>query len=268
MRKSILCAVTSLALSGCLATKDDIRLLQDDLVVSRTQAAQQAQAQAAAAAQAEAAHHAQMDSVVAALQRANDSIRTLSARLANFQAATNGTLYDVGQQLVTIQERTGLSQRGLQELRARMEERNEAAGAAVAKPGDTTKAVGPGADELFSIAKGQLDGGGYSTARSTFQNLLQMYPNYDGNAAALVYIGQSYEGEGSTMAADSVYQLVVTQYPSKPQAPTALFKLGNSLAKQGKVVDARTAYQRVISAYPKSDEANLAKGRLAALPSK
>ena len=155
MRARALLAPFALAvLSGCLASKDDIRLLQldnarlDTLVRRQSQVLAQAVAQAHA--QSEAAARADRDSILAILRTANDSIRVLSARLMGFQASVNASLYDFGQQQIAILERTGLSQRELLALNARMQEQRGDVTAPPA-PGDTTaNPAGPGPDLLFS----------------------------------------------------------------------------------------------------------------------
>jgi tol-pal system protein YbgF len=254
----------ALALSGCLATKDDVRLLQLDIArldtLQRRQADAQAQAHIQLRAQAEAAEKARFDSLLTTLQVANDSIRVLTARLMGFQASMNSTLHDFGLVQVQILERAGLNQRELRALNARIEANDQSPGAV---PGDTTaKATGPGPDLLFSEAKKQLDGGAYATGRDAFLELIRRYPAYTYVSSAVFFVAHSYEGEGNVVAADSVYQLVFTRYPQSPDAPNAMYKHGMILQRQGKLPEARAVLQRVITEYPTSDAASLAKGAL------
>jgi tol-pal system protein YbgF len=263
-RLALLAPAAGVLHTGCLASKGDIRLLQDDLAATRTQQ-QQAQAQA------DAARKAQLDSALANLARLNDTVRALSARFMSFQANTGSALYDMGRQLITLQEQAGLSQRRLQELGAQLEQRNDQmmAGAAPVTPGapaDSSKPAGPGPAQMFQLAYDQLRRGSYGTARAAFQDYLQRFPKADGASSAQLYIGQAYAAEGNAAAADSVYQLVVATYAKSPDAATALYKYGLSQVGQGKVAPGRAALLRVVRDYPGSPEAGLAQDRLRTLP--
>lgn len=242
-----------LAAGGCLASKGDIRLLQDQLAsMQSTQA------------RADSLRRVQTDSVLALVAQANDSVHNLSSRFLNFQAKTSSDLYDMGRQLITIQELTGQNQRRVQELRASLESRNEEAAAAQpAAPGDTTRpAAGPGPAQLYQIAYDQLSRGSYAAARTAFQDLLTRYPTYEDAPAAQYYIGYAYEHENNRAAADSVYQLVVSKYPKSAKAATALYKYAQSQLAQGHRAAARAALERVIRDYPDSDESSIARDQL------
>jgi tol-pal system protein YbgF len=240
--------------TACLASKGDVRTLQDELRALRSSIAQ-----------TDTARRAQADTAMVLIARANDSLRLLSTRFAAFQANVSGGLYDMNRQLLQIQELSGQSQRRLQELRASMESRAEAmsvppTGGATA---DTSKApAGPGPAQLFQIAFDQMQRGSFGVARSGFQELLAKYPTFEEAPSAQLYIGQSFAEEKNTSAADSVYQLVVTKYPQSKAAPTALYKYALSLIAQKKTAPAKTALNRVVKEYPNSDEASLARDLL------
>jgi tol-pal system protein YbgF len=248
--------VVLLAAGGCLASKSDIRLLQDQLASMQSLQGR-----------ADSLRHLQADSTLRLIALSNDSIRVLSSHLANFQAQTSGDLYDMGRQLITIQELTGQNQRRVQELTAAWEARNEAAAASAAgpvptAPGDTTRPAGPGPAVLFQAGTDQLSRNSYAAARSAFQDLLTRFPNYVDAGAAQYYIGLSFDREQNHAAADSVYQLVVTNFPKSPRAPTALYKYAQSQLAQGHSEPARAALNRIIKDYPTSDEFGLARDLL------
>src|SRR5437868_11039975 len=75
-------------LAGCMASKTDVRILQDELRALR-----------GSVTQADTAQRARADSAMALIARANDSLRFLSTRLSAFQASVNGELFDLGRQL-------------------------------------------------------------------------------------------------------------------------------------------------------------------------
>jgi tol-pal system protein YbgF len=266
IRVRVLAIVSLGAANACVASKGDIRLLQDEMRSLRTSVAH-----------ADTTQRAQADTALRLIARANDSLRALSTRVNSFQASVSGELFEMGRQLLQIQELTGQSQRRIQELRAAWEARAEAAAVAAPVPGatgtgtDSTGAAaapaqpaGPGSYQLFILSLDQLRRGSYGTAREGFQQLLDQYPTFEDAATAQLYIGESFAQERNEAAADSVYQVVVSKYPRSPQAPNALYKRALLLKGAGKEADARTILQRIVKDYPRSDEAELARDLLAA----
>ena len=243
--------VGALVLGGCLASKGDVLLLQTQL-----------QSMQGAAARADTARAPQIYSVLAQVQQSNDSVRVLSARLARLQSTVTTDDYEMGRQILQIQELSGQSQRRLQELRASLEERNQ--GASVAPTAGAPAAAGgvPGPGQLFQSSLDQLRRGSTTVARGGFEELLRSYPQSDDAPEALVYIAETYAAERNVVAADSVYGLVVDRYPASPKAATALYKRAVALRAAGRSSPARTAFERVVREYPRSDEASLAREQL------
>jgi len=262
LRLSLL-SLAVLSAGGCVASKGDIRVLQDEMRSLRTSIAH-----------SDTLQRMKTDSAMMLVAKVNDSLRALSTRVNNFQGSVSGELFEIGRQLLTIQELTGQSQRRLQELRAEWEQTRGQANAAPAPataPGDTAHSgpaqQGPGPYQLYMLALGQLRQGSYGAARQGFLDLLQQYPTFEDAPAALTYIGESFARERNEAAADSVYQLVVTKYPQSAQAPNALYKRALLLKGAGKEQEARALLQRIVKEYPRSDEASLA-GDLLATPVK
>ena len=257
LRLSLLSLIAAV---GCVASKGDIRLLQDEMRSLRTSLAY-----------ADTLQRLKTDSAMLLVARVNDSLRALSTRVNNFQGSVSGELFEIGRQLLTIQELTGQSQRRLQELRAEWEQtRSQALQApAPATPADSSHAgnaqqpQGPGPYQLYMLALGQLRQGSYGAERQCFQDLLAQYPTFEDAPAAMTYIGESFAREKNEAAADSVYQLVVTKYPQSAQAPNALYKRALLLKGAGKEQEARVLLQKIVKEYPRSDEASLAADLLA-----
>jgi tol-pal system protein YbgF len=242
--------VAALAVTGCLASKSDITLLQDEI---RTMRAVQARADSAQLARA--------DSALLYMRRTNDSVRVLAQRLGAFQANMSGELFEMGKQLITIQELAGMSSKRIMDLRASMEERSQS----MQPQADTSSAAGPGPAQLFTAASDLMRRGSHATARQGFEELLRRYPDFDQASLALLYIGQTYAEERKIAEADSVYSQVVRQYPRSPDAATALYKYATSQLNQGKTAAGRAALNRIISQFPNSTEAELARDRLRSL---
>ncbi len=268
MRARLLLAPVALLLtSGCLASKGDIRLLQDDLTAMNAQHAQQAQAQDAARARADSLARVRLDSAIVALATIRDSLRALSDRFANYQANSSQAMYEVGQQLITLQNRAGISQRQIQDLAAQLDAQHaRLSGDTTGARDSSAAAQGPGPAQLFVLGRDQFNQQAYGTARTAFQQLQQQFPDYPGAADVANYVALTYEQEGNGAAADSAYQAVVAKFPKSDAAPTALYKHALWLLKNGNTADGRTALQRVVHDYPGSDAAGLAAARLKALP--
>jgi tol-pal system protein YbgF len=257
MRLKAVAPAAALLVCGCLASKRDVFMLQSQLSSMQ-----------AASARADSARRVQVDALLNAVSVSNDSVRAISARLSRLQSSVATDHYEMGRQLLQIQELTGQSQRRLQELRASLEERNQNAGmpAAAGTPDSLQPApAGPGPAQLFQSSLDQMRRGSMRVARSGFEQLLQQYPSSEDAPEAMIYIAATYAAERNQVAADSVYGLVVQRYPSSPKAATALYKQALSMREAGRITQARAAFERIIRDYPRSDEAELARGQLRTL---
>jgi TolA-binding protein len=249
-----LLALVGPALGACVATRGDVRLLQDEMRALRSSVTA-----------ADTARRAQADSILLTLARANDSLRALSGRVARVQtvqADATGTLYELGRQLITIQELSGQSQRRLQELRASLENRAQETATAVQ---DTPAPAGgtlPGPNSLFELARDQLARGSPRAAREALDTLIVRYPTADVVPAAQFFIAEAYAQENKRASADSVYTLVAARYPRSDRAPTALYKLALARRDGGQRAAAQTLLERIIREYPRTDEAVFAREQL------
>ncbi|MBC7789598.1 MAG: tetratricopeptide repeat protein [Anaerolineae bacterium] len=260
---------------GCFATREDVRLLQADVIASRSQITQ-----------SDSATRAQLTLVIAALGTVVDSVGLLSGRLNKLQGDVRGELYSLSQQLIQVQELSGQSQRRLQELRSALEQRvQEVAPAplpiggatlspqstgvlpppstsAAAQPSPASAAPTAGPNTLFQLSLDQLRRGSAVAARTGFEELLRHYPNSEVAGEAQFYLGEAYSAEGNRSAADSAYALVAERYPASPRAPTALYKRALGVEAAGNAPAARALLTQLIEKYPRSDESALARERL------
>ncbi|MGI8507918.1 MAG: tetratricopeptide repeat protein [Gemmatimonadaceae bacterium] len=254
-------------LGGCFASQQDIKVLQGDISLLRTETAT-----------ADSARRLQLDRALASLRTANDSLASLSTKLTRFRSDVTTSLSSVDQQLLQVQELTGQSQRRIQEVRASLEER-QGASAATAPASAPVTAAGalsnaapasgsagtPGPNQLFQVAREQLMQGSNASARKAFEDLLTKYPKSDLAADAQFYIAETYAAENNAAAADSVYARVSARYAGSPRAATAIYKRAVAAQNADKTDDARTLFNQLIKKYPRSDEASLARDRVKAL---
>jgi TolA-binding protein len=264
-----------LSSSACFATRNDVRILQEDILSLRT-----------ANARADSARAKQLADLTTSLNTTlvvvRDSVKEVGSRLDAFQGSTRQDLRSLGQQLLQLGELMGQSSAQLQNFKAELEERNRqameqalrATAPSTAVPGDTAgRAVAPppvvlteGPNVLYQIGRDQLFARAWSAARAAFSELLRTHPNSDRVPDAMRGIAESYDAEGNRVQGDSVFREVVAKYPNSQAAPPSLYKLGLSLMAQKKPVEARTAMQDVVRKYPRSDESTLATEWLARNP--
>lgn len=271
MIRKLVAPVLLVAASGCLASKSDISLLQDELRATRAQVA----TGDTSILRASEARRAQIAALTATIDRMNDSLRAVAARLASFQASSNGEFDAINRQVVQVQALLGQTTRNVQETRAQLQALREQGGSAPSpapvsppSPGDTATRPGsggaptaglPGPATLFTTARDQLNQGAYSSARRGLEQLLDSYPTFEQAPRAMLYVAQAYKGEGNSNAADSVYQLIATKYPQSDEAATGLYLHGKALWDANKKSEARIVLNRVIRDYRNSDAAELAR---------
>ena len=247
MNKSILAIPIATLLAGCFATQSDVQVLQQDIGTLRSEQMS-----------ADSARRIQLDRAIGSMRVANDSLAALSTRLTRFRSDMTSSMSNVQQQLMQVQELTGQSQRRIQEVRASLEEQQNA----TAKPDSTGAPATPGPDALFQIAREQMMQGSNAAARQAFQDLITKYPKADVAPDAAFYIAETYAAENNTEAADSVYADVASKYAGSPRAATAIYKRAVAAQKAGDRAKARDLFNTLIKKYPRSDEAALARDRV------
>ncbi|HEY5545233.1 MAG TPA: tetratricopeptide repeat protein [Gemmatimonadaceae bacterium] len=265
-------AALIVASNACFATRNDVRILQEDILSLRSMQAR-----------GDSARARQLTDITTTLNTTlvsvRDSVRDLGTRLVSFQGSTRQELYSIGQQLLQLGTLMGQSQTALRDFSANMEERNRQAMEQIVRSaappvtaGDTTKpapapvSLSEGPNVLYQIGRDQLRQNSWSAARDAFNRLILQHPNSDLVPDAFRGIGESFDAEGDKVQGDSVFRLVVQRYPSSEAAATSLYKLGLSLARQGKRAEARAAMQQVVRNYPGSDVSTLATEWLARNP--
>ncbi len=264
-------------LSACLATKQDVTLLQTDLKAARAEYAFR-----------DSVRRVQFDSVIRTMVILNDSIRGLKGELSAFQGNVLGDLFKIRDGLIEIRALTGQSQSRITELRAELEQRNAIpqsqppvaapgapgppAGAGTpVRPPDSSATAGvaapatapaPGPNQLYTMALDQLRRGSTSAARAGFTDFLAQYPQHERAGDAQYYVAETLERDNRGADAEAAYLSVYTRFPRSEKAPTAMFKRAALLRAQNKAARAREVLDLLVKTYPRSDEADLARERL------
>ncbi|MBX3173043.1 MAG: tetratricopeptide repeat protein [Gemmatimonadaceae bacterium] len=257
-----LAPVVILTAGACFATRNDVRILQQDLQVIRAERAA-----------GDSALRAQMEKdlarVTALLAELADTAHQANVQLNRLRGDLGEEMRSVRQQLIMIQELTGQSQRRIMDLRSELEAR--AAELAAPPPPDTTRgarpdstmatrpSAPPGPAQLYQMGQDQLRRGSSSSARAAFLQLLTAHPTSDLAPPALYGVAETWADEGNGVAADSVYALVVQRYPRSDQAPNALYKRATAYRSIGQNDQAESLYRQIVDQYPRSDAALLAQ---------
>lgn len=254
-------AVLTLALasSACFATREDLRVLQNDLVTMRAEATR-----------ADSAHREQLRQTQRAVAGVADTLKAVNVFLSRMQADFDAQLHSINRQLITVQELTGQSQKRLQDLRADLEAKAQEASAQAAAAASTSGASqgagqSAGPAQLYQLATAQLRRGSSASARAGFVELLAQYPNDALAADAQFGVAETYAAEANVASADTAYAQVVSKFPKSDRAPTALYKQAMAARSAGNVKRARTLFQQIIDKYPRSDEMQLAADNLKTL---
>lgn len=263
-----LAPVVILTTGACFATRNDVRILQEDLQVVR------AERQAADSVVWRMIEQVSTDlaRVSTALATVADSARTANATVMRLRGDVREDLQSIRQQLIMIQELTGQSQRRIQELRAEMEARAAELAAPIPPATDSTGApvtaapAPPGPAQLFQMGQDQQRRGSVTSARAAFLQLLTLHPTSDLAPQALYGVAETWADEGNGVAADSVYALVVQRYPRSDQAPNALYKRASAFRSIGQTEQAMSIYRQIVDQYPRSDAALLAQEFLRSRP--
>ncbi len=264
----------TMALSACVATKQDVLLLQSDLKSMRSEYAYR-----------DSTRRVQFDSVIRTMVILNDSLRGLKGDLAAFQGNVLGDLFKVRDGLIEIRALAGQSQSRITELRSELEQRNailQSTPPAAVPPSSTPSSgappktadsaaapgmsVAPGPNQLYTMALDQLRRGSTSAARAGFSDFLAQYPQHERSGDAQYFIAETLERDQKLIDAEAAYLSVYTRFPRSEKAPTAMFKRAALLRSQNKPDRAREVFDLLVKTYPRSDEADLARERLRSGP--
>ena len=266
LRQLVWAPAVMMTAGACLATQQDLRVVQGDVVAVRDEFRRLQSAERTRDSLRAVSLDSALAQIALLLRATNDTVRGISTTVIRLRGDVREDLQNVRAQLIAIQELTGQSQRRIQELRADLEsdaiEKSSAPIAGAAAGRDTAHAPAPatpGPAQLYQMGQDQLRRGSGASARSAFAALLAQYPRSDLAADALYGMAEAFTAEGNAAAADSAYGQVVARYPNSDRAPTALYKRATALRVAGKGDSARELYRQIIQRYPRSEAAVLSE---------
>jgi len=250
-RAPVLLAI-GVAFSGC-AMKGDIRLLQDEI---RAMAARQ-------------------DSVLVALNAetllTRDTLRTQSDQMFDFRGDINHQLQQIVGGLARLEAIAGENQRGMASIRdqlaniRRMPTVTTTTVVTSDSLGGGESLVGGGSgspDQLWSVAKDQLDRGSLNAAARAFEEFVSGYPSDprvpDAHFQLADILTQQDRPEDALEAFEEIQQL----FPTAPRVPDALYRIAVLQEELGDDEAAKATLERIMNTYPDAPIAMLARVKL------
>jgi tol-pal system protein YbgF len=246
-------AITAMAavivLGGC-ATKSDVRDLQDQLT----------------------ALTASQDSLITELRIATrltqDTLRTQSGQMFDLRGDVTSLLRDIQRQMGELRALTGENQRGIMSMRDQVANMRGGGAAGPAGPGgggaagEAMAGVDQNADQLWSVATGQLSRGSLTTAQRAFEQFLRDHPNDPRAPDAHFFLADILAQQDRPDEAMRAFAEIQELFPSSPKVADALYRIAVLQIEAGDVDQARETLQRIINTYPESAIASIARDKL------
>lgn len=230
-----------LPLAAC-ATKRDVRDLAEEI---RTLNARQA----------ELIREVQRDQL-----EHRDSLRVVSSTQSNMRAELLRRMVDLQEDLLRLQEVTGISQQQLAGLRDQLE--RERRSVSLGPAGMDEGGGGSAAGEIYDASVTQFRRGAYTSARLGFEELLERFANHELAPEARYYLADIQVQEGDLEGAIQGFLRVQEFHPTSDRAPDALYRAGMLYQETGDRDESRRYLERVVNTWPDSGAADLARDAL------
>jgi tol-pal system protein YbgF len=239
--RALLGLALMLPLAAC-ATKRDVRDLGEEI---RTLNARQA----------ELIREVQRDQ-----RDLRDSVRVVSSTQTNMRAEILRRIVDLQEDLLRLQEVTGISQQQLAALRDQLE--RERRSVPTGSIGMDEGGGGSAADEIYDASVTQFRRGAYTSARLGFEEILERFPNHALAPDARYYLADIQVQESDPQGAIQGFLRVHEFHPTSDRAPDALYRVGMLYRETGDRDEARRYLERVVNTWPDSGAADLARDAL------
>jgi tol-pal system protein YbgF len=237
-----------LFMTGCVATKSDVRMLRNDIL--SLQARQDSLNRAS----------------LVQMRAQADSVRMLSETLRTTRGQLSNQIRQLQDLLITVQELMGANAQTVRQLRDQLE-RQQTAAAAVNPTVPSAQPAGSSteAENLYSLGRTKLDEKSAAAARAAFEQFLQQYPQHERAPDAQFGLAEAMFLDGDLGDAVTQFERISSAYPTSPRAPEALYRAGQISEQRDRRTEARRFYNLVVTRYAGTPSARLAQQRLTAL---
>ena len=256
VRRAVALAAALLLSFGC-ATKGDLRNLRTEM--QRMSARQ--------------------DSILVALSRQNavtqDTLRRQTDQLFEMRGDVSRQLQRILDELASLRELTGQSQRTIASVRDQLEglRRGSAGPVPVGEAESVVGGVEPGAeiwsgaaDATYQAALQQYQRGSLATAQRAFEDFVQQYANHLLAPDARFFLADILEQQDRPRNAIDAFAKVPELHPNSPRVADALYRIGLLHLQLGNRQEARRLLERVVNTYPDSDAAGPARAKIREIP--
>ncbi len=238
-------------MSGGCAMKGDIRLLQDEL---RTVAARQ-------------------DSLMLELREqtlsTQDTLRTQGDQMFDLRGDINRQLQLINQSLARIEALAGENQRGLTGVRdqlanlRRLPPGGVTTDPSAATPGGESLVGGGGnPDELWQVAREQLERGSLNSASRAFEQFIAEHPEDPRVPDAHFFLADILTQQDRAEEAMAKFQEIPQLFPTADRVPDALYRIAVLQIEAGDVDAAKSTLERIMNTYPDAMISMLAREKL------
>lgn len=190
-----------------------------------------------------------------------DSLRVVSSTQSNMRAELLRRIVDLQEDLLRLQEVTGISQQQLAGLRDQLERERRSVPLG-GLPGMDEGERGSAAGEIYDASVTQFRRGAYTSARLGFEELLERFSNHELAPEARYYLADIQVQEGDLEGAIQGFLRVQEFHPTSNRAPDALYRVGMLYRDTGDRDEARRTLERVVNTWPDSGAAELARDAL------
>jgi tol-pal system protein YbgF len=216
--------------------------------------------------------HAQNQALLRELQEAQieqaGSLDVLAETLQESRAESARRMTNIEDQLLTVQELTGLSQQQLASLRDQYErdrQQDRSSGGFTGGGFQPGAAGSTGAQELYDAAVTQFNRGTYTAARMGFEQIVNEYGSDPLAPEARYYLAQILQNDGDVEGAIEAFLLIPEFHPTAERVPDAYYMAGRLHLGLGNSDQAQQYFERVVNTWPDSTAADLAREELARL---
>ncbi len=207
---------------------------------------------------------ARQDSVLAMLARQSantqDTLRRQANQLFEIRGDVARQLQLILDELATLRELTGQSQRTIASVRDQLERIQR--GAITAGPVGGEVAVTGRAEVTYNTAVQLSQRGNLNTAQRAFEDFLRDFPTHPLAPQALFYLGDILEQQDRLREAIQTFGQIPELHPTAPRVPDALYRMGLLHIDLDERQDGIVFLERVVNTYTDSDAAGLARERL------
>ncbi|MEZ4415089.1 MAG: tetratricopeptide repeat protein [Gemmatimonadota bacterium] len=230
-------------LTGC-ATKRDLRDLRGEM---RAQSARQ---------------DSIFQRLFEELDQIGDTLRSEADYSFEFRGHVQRELLDIKDQLIQVQEMSGVNQRTLTQLRDQVEAGRARLDEYDSSRGPSSAGSSEEADAAFDAAYSAYQRRSSTAARMGFEQFIQQYPTHQRVPEARYYLSDQLAQDGDVEEAIAGFLRIPELFPADPLAADALYRVGVLELDRGNADAARRYFQRVVTGYPDSDAARVARERL------